>query len=450
MAATATKTLEAYLLPPTRWKKQALEEQVVVYREAFQHTHATHPTTKSDVNDLVIDYDLAWQAKDALKNHLPDLDDTDDPAWEQPVRYTSRAAMFDRDPVRTYEVAWRVPMPGRGTSFWIPLQLNPEQRELWHRVVHQPTRPSQADADEVDAGLDVGQVRLQRDGSQWVLHVTVDVEVAERADPDDEAVTPVGFDVGISQLLVGCALENGKPEAPFIYSGGTVRHARQTQDAATERLQQRGSTWLYRVVDAEYQRRIDDEIEQATADAIEYVLQWETPVIVLERLAGICEDIDSQRIHQWAFSRLQTRLEEKAAMHGIPVRYVHPHHTSKICHACSRVGYRPRQAEFRCPYDDCWVSEYHADINAAAMVAQRLDPWGESLPWKPAGDDVPRRGAPVTVPQDIAESEGHPSNPSQSKGPSRGRRAPDDKTTSSTPTSGGAGTGSSTSSADAS
>ena len=35
---------------------------------------------------------------------------------------------------------------------------------------------------------------------------------------------------------------------------------------------------------------------------------------------------------------------------------------------------------------DCWVSEYQADLNAAANIAGRVDPW-ESLPLKSAGDD---------------------------------------------------------------
>ncbi len=436
VTATATKTLEAYLLPPTQWKQEVLEEQVAEYRRALQHAHNQNPTTKGEVKDVTDDYDLAWQAEDALANHLSQQDNDDTMRWEQPVRYTSRAAKLDRDPERSHELCWRVPMPGRGTSFWIPLQLNPEQEDLWHRVANQPSRPDQADPEDVDDRLNVGQVRLQRDGSRWVLHVTVDIEVRQRSDPEDGDVTPVGFDVGISQLLVGCAFEDGKPHDPFIYSGGTLRHARQKQQDATQRVQQRGSTHLRDEMWERYQRRIDDEIETASRRAVEYAAEWENPVIVLENVEGIREDVDSRRIHQWAFYQLQLRLEEKAAERGIPVRYVRPDYTSRICHACRRIGYRPDQAEFRCPYEDCWLSEYQADINAAANVSRRLDPWGERLPLdKEGGDDVPRSGASVTTPQDTSGSEDHPSNPGSGE-----RWASDDNARSST-TSGGAGTG---------
>ena len=39
------------------------------------------------------------------------------------------------------------------------------------------------------------------------------------------------------------------------------------------------------------------------------------------------------------------------------------------------------------------MSEYQADINAAANIAGRYNPWGESLLWKSAGDDSPQDGS---------------------------------------------------------
>ena len=48
---------------------------------------------------------------------------------------------------------------------------------------------------------------------------------------------------------------------------------------------------------------------------------------------------------------------------------------------------------FRYQNNECLVSEYHADINAAVNIADRHDPWGESLPLKPAGDNISRDGS---------------------------------------------------------
>ncbi|RRJ27930.1 transposase, partial [Halocatena pleomorpha] len=43
--------------------------------------------------------------------------------------------------------------------------------------------------------------------------------------------------------------------------------------------------------------------------------------------------------------------------------------------------------------DDCHITEFQADINAAANIARRVDPWGESVPWKPERDDSPQDGS---------------------------------------------------------
>nr|WP_233710819.1 zinc ribbon domain-containing protein [Natronococcus pandeyae] len=197
-----------------------------------------------------------------------------------------------------------------------------------------------------------------------------------------------------------------------------------------------------------WQDAIEDEVEKASTRAVEYVAQFENPVIGLEYLDGITdEDIGkywNRRLGKWLFSRLQSRIEDKAAERGIPVEYVYPHYTSKTCHACQHIGDRPDQGTFKCSNKACWVSEYQADLNAAAKIAQRLNPWGESLPVKSAGDDSPcsaaRSGAPVAEPQDNERSEATLGEDSavvsvESGKTSRGGAA-DDKVSSSSPAEG--------------
>ncbi len=94
-----------------------------------------------------------------------------------------------------------------------------------------------------------------------------------------------------------------------------------------------------------------------------------------------------------AFARLQGRVEDKAREAGIPVEYVRPEYTSQTCHSCQRLGRRSSQAEFRCQNEECYVSVFQADINAAANIARRVDPWGETCPLNPDGNDSPRDGS---------------------------------------------------------
>jgi IS605 OrfB family transposase len=91
-----------------------------------------------------------------------------------------------------------------------------------------------------------------------------------------------------------------------------------------------------------WQDAIEDEVEKASHRAVEYASRFENSVIVLEYLDGITdEDIGkhwNRRLGKWLFSQRQSRTEDKPAEHGIAVEYVHPHHTSKTCHACCWVS----------------------------------------------------------------------------------------------------------------
>ena len=147
-----------------------------------------------------------------------------------------------------------------------------------------------------------------------------------------------------------------------------------------------------------YQNALTDIVEKASRQAVEYAQQFENPVIVLEDLSYIRERLDygkfmNRRLHAWAFARLQGRIEDKATEVGIRVEYVDAAYTSQTCHVCGRLGRRSQQAEFACPHDDCHVSEFQADINAAANIAGRVNPWGESVPWESERDDSPQDGS---------------------------------------------------------
>ncbi|SDF48171.1 transposase, IS605 OrfB family, central region [Halorientalis regularis] len=113
-----------------------------------------------------------------------------------------------------------------------------------------------------------------------------------------------------------------------------------------------------------------------TREVVEYAESIENPVLVLEDLTYIRENMDygeymNRRLHGWGFANLHAQIRYKAAEQGIPVATVNPRNTSTACYACGEHGSRPRQATFRCSNDDCWVSEYQADVNGAINIADR-------------------------------------------------------------------------------
>jgi putative transposase len=382
---TATKTLQATLAPPTAHKEHRLQRTMATYRRALAEAFESGADTQTAVNDVVTGYNLTSYAKDALKNYVPQLRRTYNASEledDHPVRFTNRGFRIDHSEDRTHEFCWRVPQAGRGNTFWIPLRINPAQESLW--------------ADLLDGDVSVGEFRLQEHRTNWVLHVTVEYEVAEPEESDDP--TPIGFDIGESKLLTGCACQDGTPTQPMLYDGGRARHLRKEMFTTLRRLQQRGADWRVDERFDHYQNALTDIVEKASRQAVEYARSFENPVIVLEDLSYIREHLDygkymNRRLHAWAFARLAGRIEDKARDAGIPVRFVNPAYTSQTCHACGHLGRRSAQAEFRCTNRECWVTEYQADINAAANIAGRVDPWGESLSLKPTDDDTPQDGS---------------------------------------------------------
>jgi len=385
VTATATKTLEATLAPPTAHKERRLQHTVATYRRALEDAFESDADTQTAVNDVVTPYTLTSYAKDALKSYVPQLRRTYNASEiedDHPVRFTNRGWRLDHSEDREHGFCWRVPQAGRGNAFWIPLRINPAQRDLW--------------GDLLDGDVSVGEFRLQEHRTTWVLHVTVEYAVADPEVADDP--TPVGFDIGEANLLTGCALQDDTPTQPMLFDGGRARQLRKEMFTTLKRLQERDADWRIDERFDYYQNALTDIVEKATRQAVEYAQRFENPVIVLEDLSYIRESMDygkymNRRLHSWAFARLAGRIEDKAREEGIPVRLVNPAYTSQTCHECSHVGQRSIQATFRCRNDDCWVSEYHGDINASVNIATRFDPWGERCALKSDTDDSPRDGS---------------------------------------------------------
>jgi putative transposase len=385
VTATATKTLEATLASPTAHKERRLQRTVATYRRALVEAFESGAETQTAVNDIVTLYTLTSYAKDALKSYVPQLRDTDNASVlddDHPVRFTNRGWRLDYSEDREHEFCWRVPQAGRGNAFWIPLRISPAQRDLWD--------------DLLNGDVTVGEFRLPEHRTNWVLHVTVEYEVADPEIPDDP--TPVGFDIGEANLLTGCALQDGTPTQPMLFDGGRARQLRKEMFTTLRRLQERDADWRIDERFDHYQNALTDIVEKASRRAVEYAHRFENPVIVLEDLSYIREQLDygkymNRRLHSWAFARLAGRIEDKARDKGIPVRFVNPAYTSQTCHGCGHLGQRNVQATFRCTNDNCWVSEYQGDINASVNIATRFNPWGERCALKPHTDDSPRDGS---------------------------------------------------------
>lgn len=391
-----TETLELKLVEPNTHKHRKLCETKSAYQQALEAAFDADCTTQTATNDIVVNYDLNGYSKNALKKYVPQLLDEDtydakELSAEHPVRFTNDGPQIDHKPQNAIE--WYVKVPHHDDyHLWLPAQINPEQRE-WLEALY---------ADDAN----MGECRLFDRNGEWYLHVVVTRDVEER--PSSASETPIGIDIGEASLLTVCHRnERGSPTTPNLWNdeGRRVRELRETYFTATRRLQQRGSERIAESFGDSLWRQIDDILHTVTSEVVEYAARFENPVLAVEDLTHIRENMDygafmNRRLHGWGFAKMHAQIQYKAAERGIRVESVNPAYTSTTCHACKERGYRPRQATFKCTTEECWVSEYQCDINAALNLADRYLS-GESHPSEHTDDDDSAEdGARLTAPQD--------------------------------------------------
>ncbi|MEE6210346.1 transposase [Salarchaeum sp. III] len=390
-----TETLELKLVEPNAHKHRKLCETKRAYQDALEAAFTANCTTQSAANDVVINYDLSGYAKNALKKYVPQLCggsyDAKELHDDHPVRFTNEGPKLDHKPQNAIE--WYVKIPHHDDyDLWLPASPNPEQRE-WLEALHAG-----------DAKM--GECRLfDRDG-EWYFHITATRDVAERE--TSSAETPIGVDIGEATLVTVCHRnERGSPTAPTLWNdeGKTVRQLRETYFTATRRLQKRGSERIAESYGDELWRHIDHILHTVTSEVVAYADQFENPVLVLEDLTHIRENMDygafmNRRLHGWGFAKMHAQICYKAAEKGLRVRTVNPAYTSKTCHCCGEQGSRPTQATVNCSNSECWVSEYHADVNAALNIADRYLSGESHSREDTSGDDSAEEGGRLTVPQD--------------------------------------------------
>ena len=213
-------------------------------------------------------------------------------------------------------------------------------------------------------------VEMVKRNGEWFAHFVLKREV-EFYEPE----TIIGVDLGEWNAAVAVAIskQNPKPVKGKFWSGAKIREIRGKYAHIRRNLQRKKRMNMVRQIGHREKRIVNQQLHIIANEIVEYAKQFEKPVIVIEKLINIRENMNgsaklNRRLHAWNFRKLQQYIEYKANLEGIPVEYVNPKNTSKRCHKCGHVA-RTNGREFRCP--KCGL-RYNRDLNAAINIAHAL------------------------------------------------------------------------------
>lgn len=176
--------------------------------------------------------------------------------------------------------------------------------------------------------------------------------------------------LGVDRNTTGHVVVAGEPDSGKVMKLG--KHAHHTHNKyknIRKRLQKRGK---YRKVKQIKNResRIVRDLNHKMSRKIVDTAKSNNSGIKLEDLKGIRKNRKHAKsfkysLNSWSFYQLQTMIEYKAKLLGVPVSYIDPAYTSQKCSRCGHIGDRDGKT-FECPA--CGHVD-HADVNAAFNIA---------------------------------------------------------------------------------
>ena len=190
--------------------------------------------------------------------------------------------------------------------------------------------------------------------------------------PERPEMIPQQF-IGVDRNTTGHVAVTANPDTGKIEKfGKSALHIHRKYRAIRARLQHEGKFRELKMV-KDRESRIVKDLNHKISRKIVEMAKVQHAALVFEDLGGIRKTRKQYRsfkyaLHSWSFYQLQTFVEYKAKLLGIPVLYVDPAYTSQDCSMCGARGQRDGK-NFKCPA--CGHVD-HADVNAAFNIALKV------------------------------------------------------------------------------
>ena len=213
--------------------------------------------------------------------------------------------------------------------------------------------------------LKINQVELDH------KYIFVSVEI------QDKPLQTVTHYLGVDRNTTGHCAVVALPETGKVYKlGKRAFHIHRKYKQIRKHLQENNAKLKLKKL-SKREKNIIRDINHKISRKVVEIAQENKCGIKLEKLSGIRKQGDKKvkknksgesfksSINSWEFYQLQSMIEYKSRICGIPVVYIAPQYTSQRCSKCGLIGIRSKK-KFSCP--SCGHVD-HADSNAAFNIA---------------------------------------------------------------------------------
>jgi len=176
--------------------------------------------------------------------------------------------------------------------------------------------------------------------------------------------------VGVDRNTTGpCAVAACTKTNKVMFLGKQAHHIHKKYSRIRKKLQRLGKLKKLNTIKRRESNITKDINHKISKKIVKYAKDNKCG-IKLEKLKGIRQTTKQAKsfkysLNSWAYYQLQTFVEYKALLAGVPVAYIEPAYTSQRCHKCGLLGKR-NDKSFKCPF--CGYTS-HADVNAAWNIA---------------------------------------------------------------------------------
>jgi len=154
-----------------------------------------------------------------------------------------------------------------------------------------------------------------------------------------------------------------------IKIGPSARDIKQNYRNRRAKIAKKGKTRLLKKLSKKQLNRTKDINHKVSRQIVDYAKKHRC-AIVMEDLSGIKKPNNKIKHKveksQWSYTQLDTLIKYKASLLGIPIYYINPRNTSKMCSRCGTIN-TPNGKSYKCL--TCGHFD-HRDANAAFNIAK--------------------------------------------------------------------------------